>query len=85
MGRVRCARCGKEADGLERAPLPGPPGQAVLERTCGGCWEAWKRSQVMLINEYRLDVLNPAHFERLVSEMQTFLGLRETPSGAGEG
>ena len=83
MGRVVCARCGAEAEQLPRAPLPGAAGQKVLGRTCASCWEAWKRAQVMLINEYRLEVLNPAHYERLLAEMEAFLGLRDASPRPG--
>jgi Fe-S cluster biosynthesis and repair protein YggX len=64
------------AAGLDRAPLPGKHGESVLAQTCIGCWEEWKGTQVKLINEYRLNVTDPAHFDRLMTEMATFLSLR---------
>jgi len=76
MAQVQCGRCGSTAEGLVRAPLPGPAGQAVLEQVCGSCWDEWKRVQVKLINEYRMDVTDPRHFERLIQEMGAFLNLR---------
>jgi Fe-S cluster biosynthesis and repair protein YggX len=39
------------------------------------CWDEWKETQVKLINEYRLNVVDPKHFERLMQEMRTFLNL----------
>lgn len=72
---VSCSRCGSSAPGLERAPLPGLPGQQVLAQTCRACWEEWKGAQVMLINEQRLNVVNPEHYEALIREMTTFLNL----------
>lgn len=81
MSEITCSRCGSTAPGLPRAPLPGDAGRLVLEQTCAACWEAWKTTQVKLINEYRLDVLDPAHFERLIVEMRAFLGLREGEQG----
>jgi len=65
------------ADGLERAPLPGEIGERVLAQTCASCWEEWKGTQVKLINEYRLNVTDPGQYERLITEMAAFLGLRE--------
>ena len=79
MARVCCSRCGSDAEGLERAPLPGAPGRQVLHQTCSACWEEWKGVQVKLINEYRLNVVNPEHYERLIQEMTTFLNLHPEP------
>jgi Fe-S cluster biosynthesis and repair protein YggX len=65
------------AKGLERAPLPGEIGERVLAQTCVTCWDEWKGTQVKLINEYRLNVTDPGHYERLIAEMTAFLGLQE--------
>ena len=77
MAELRCSRCGSTAEGLERAPLPGRPGELVLGQTCKACWEEWKGTQVKLINEFRLNVTDPGHFERLMTEMTVFLNLQE--------
>jgi Fe-S cluster biosynthesis and repair protein YggX len=77
MEQITCSRCGSLANGLENCPLPGSHGALVLEQTCGNCWNEWKEMQVKLINEYRLDVLEPGHFDRLMQEMRTFLNLSE--------
>ena len=82
MAQVSCSRCGSSAEGLDRAPLPGRHGERVLAQTCKSCWEEWKGIQVKLINEYRLSVTDPAHFDRLMIEMAAFLNLREE---GGEG
>ena len=81
MGQITCSRCGSVAPGLGRAPLPGSHGELVRDQTCGGCWDEWKATQVKLINEYRLNVLDPEHFERLMQEMRAFLSLREDSTG----
>ena len=81
MGQVTCSRCGSLAEGLGRSPLPSPHGERILAQTCAACWEEWKGVQVKLINEYRLDVLDPSHFARLMQEMATFLTLREETAG----
>jgi len=76
MAEVRCSRCGSTAPGLDRPPLPGEPGRLVQRHTCRACWDEWKGTQVKLINEYRLNVVNPDHYDRLVREMRTWLNLR---------
>jgi Fe-S cluster biosynthesis and repair protein YggX len=83
MAEVSCSRCGSTAAGLDRAPLPGMHGERVLAQTCSACWEEWKGTQVKLINEYRLNVTDPDHFDRLMTEMAAFLTLREE-GGAGD-
>ena len=35
-------------------------------------WQQWVRHQVMLINEYRLTPIEPAHRKRLEFEMERF-------------
>ena len=45
-------------------------------RPARACWEDWKGTQVKLINEYRLNVTDPVHFDRLMTEMTAFLSLR---------
>ena len=81
MAEVRCSRCGSTAEGLNRAPLPGRSGELVLMQTCEACWEDWKGTQVKLINEFRLNVAEPAQFERLMTEMASFLNLKDEAEG----
>ncbi len=72
---VTCTRCGNEKPGLERAPLPGPPGQLVLANVCAACWKEWLATQVKYINEYRLSPLDPRHYEFLLEQARAFLRL----------
>jgi len=74
---VQCSRCGSAAPGLERVPLPGDVGEAVLAQTCTACWREWLNSQVILINENSLSPANPEHYDFLVGQMKTFLNLQE--------
>jgi Fe-S cluster biosynthesis and repair protein YggX len=76
MAEIQCARCGSRSEGLARAPLPGPVGEAVLEQVCPACWDEWRRVQVKLINEYRIEVTDPGQYDRLIGEMTVFLNLR---------
>jgi Fe-S cluster biosynthesis and repair protein YggX len=75
MSEVSCSRCGSTAEGLERTPLPGEPGQAVLAQTCAACWREWLDMQVKVINEYQLSPARTEHFDFLIKEMKTFLCL----------
>ncbi|HZN55107.1 MAG TPA: Fe(2+)-trafficking protein [Candidatus Polarisedimenticolaceae bacterium] len=75
MGVVTCIRCKKEGPGLDRAPFPGPVGARIAAGVCAACWKEWLGMQVKYINEYRLNPLDPRHFEFLLEQAQAFLGL----------
>ena len=75
MAVVICSRCKREAEGLARAPIPGPTGQAFLENVCASCWREWLGMQVKYINEYRLSPVDPTHFEFLLGQAKSFLKL----------
>lgn len=75
MADVHCSRCGQDAPGLDRAPIPGPVGQIVLAKTCAACWREWLGMQVKYINEYRLSPLDPKHYEFLLEQARAFLNL----------
>jgi len=80
---VACARCGRaDAPALARAPVPGALGAEVAARVCADCWAEWRRVEVMVINELRLNFMDPAAPEILAVEARRFLGLDGTP-GAG--
>ena len=80
MAVVTCSRCKSQAPGLERAPLPGASGREIQENVCAACWKEWLGMQVKYINEYRLNPLDPRHFEFLLAQAKAYLAL----PGAGE-
>ena len=85
MALVTCSRCKREAEGLARAPMAGPVGQAFLENVCAACWREWLAMQVKYINEYRLNPLDPKHFDFLMEQARAFLGLAPGGSAAPTG
>lgn len=85
MANVTCSRCKREAEGLARPPIPGPTGQAFLENVCASCWREWLGMQVKYINEYRLNPLDPRHFEFLMEQARAFLGFAPGGSSAPTG
>ena len=70
---VFCVKLQKEAEGLERPPLPGPLGKKVYEQISKEAWQAWQRYQTMLINKYRLNLLDPQARKFLQEQMEQFL------------
>ena len=74
---VVCKRCGQEADGppSHRVPFAGQAREDVLGGTCAACWKEWEGMEVKVINEYRLNFLDPQHREMLQRACLDFLGL----------
>jgi Fe-S cluster biosynthesis and repair protein YggX len=84
MPIVQCVRCGRpEAPALPRQPLPGRLGVEVRERICLDCWNEWQKMEVMVINELRLNFMDPVAQETLTKHMKEFLFPAETKPGEG--
>jgi len=69
---VNCVLLKREAPGLERAPYPGPLGQRIYEQVSAEAWAAWLKHQTMLINEYRLTLVEPKARKFLEGEMEKY-------------
>ena len=74
-----CARCGGTEPALDRAPFGGRLGEEIRARVCAACWAEWRRVEVMVINELRLNFMEPTSQEILAAEMRKFLGLDGAP------
>lgn len=72
MRTVHCVKLGKEAEGLDRPPYPGPLGQRIFESVSKEAWRAWIEHQTRLINEYRLALAEPGARKFLAEEMEKF-------------
>ena len=74
---LTCNRCGKTGDGPppQRVPFPGKAKEQILSRICEACWKDWEGMEVKVINEYRLNFLDPDHREMLQRACFDFLGL----------
>lgn len=77
---VDCTRCGEPGPALEKAPIGGPLGKAILQHSCIACWGEWRGMSVKIINEYRLCLGDPAHREQLAEQLKLFLELPEAAS-----
>jgi Fe-S cluster biosynthesis and repair protein YggX len=74
MATVHCARCGRtEAPALNRPPLPGKNGAEIQQQVCADCWAEWQKMEVMVINELRLNFMDPASQPILNRHMREFL------------
>lgn len=70
---VNCAKLDKEAEGLERPTYPGEMGKRIFDNISKEAWQQWMAQQTILINEYRLSVIDPKAREFLEAEMEKFL------------
>ena len=70
---VQCAKLGKEAEGLDFQSWPGDLGLRIFENISKEAWAMWINHQTMLINEYRLNPMDPKSKEFVVGEMEKFL------------
>ena len=69
---VNCIILGEEAEALTRQPWPGELGKRILEQVSKAAWQKWMSHQTMLINEHRLNPLNPEHRAFLEGEMEKY-------------
>ena len=69
---VKCVKLGIEAEGLAAPPYPGELGQKIFDNVSKQAWQEWMQRQTMLINEYRLNVVDPKAREFLEQEMEKF-------------
>jgi Fe-S cluster biosynthesis and repair protein YggX len=53
--------------------MPGQHGQEIREKACADCWAAWQAMEVMVINELRLNFMDPGAQETLNKHMREFL------------
>jgi Fe-S cluster biosynthesis and repair protein YggX len=69
---VHCVKLGKETEGLDRQPYPGELGKRIFDNVSKEAWQLWMKQQTMLINEYRLSVIDPKARTFLEGEMVKF-------------
>jgi len=83
-GTVHCARCGRpDAPALSRPPLPGKTGLEIRQKVCTDCWNEWQAMEVMVINELRLNFMDPASQVTLNKHMRQFLFAEPVEIGEG--
>ena len=70
---VHCKKLDQELPGLERPPYPGELGQRIYNEISQEAWQTWLRQQTILINEYRLSLIDPKAQSFLKEEMEKFL------------
>ena len=67
---VNCIKLGREADGLDFPPMPGPLGAKIYENVSKEAWQQWIRLQTMIINENRLNLADTQHRKYLAEQVE---------------
>lgn len=69
---VQCIKLGAEAEGLDRAPIPGELGKRIFEQVSKQAWRDWVAHQTRLINEYKLVLADAEARKFLTTEMEKY-------------
>jgi Fe-S cluster biosynthesis and repair protein YggX len=69
---VQCVKLGKELPGLDRAPWKGELGQRVYDNVSKEAWRMWVEHAKMLMNEFRLNPLDPNSQKIIADQMEQY-------------
>jgi Fe-S cluster biosynthesis and repair protein YggX len=69
---VHCAKLGRELPGLDRPPWKGELGQRIYENVSKDAWRMWVDHSKMLLNEFRLNPLDPRAQQIMEEQMEQF-------------
>ncbi|TKB48745.1 oxidative damage protection protein [Ferrimonas sediminicola] len=70
---VFCQYLNKEAEGLDFQLYPGELGKKIFDNISKEAFGLWQKKQTMLINEHKLNMMNPEHRQMLEEQMTGFL------------
>ncbi|ATZ73755.1 oxidative damage protection protein [Idiomarina sp. X4] len=70
---VFCEYLQKDAEGLDFQLYPGELGERIFNHISKEAWAEWQKKQTMLINEKRLNMMDPNDREFLEQQMTDFL------------
>lgn len=83
MTDITCARCSQTRPAVTVVPYTGELAEELQRRVCQDCWSEWEKVEVMVINELRLDFMDPKSPEILVQQMREFFCLDVASSDQG--
>ncbi len=69
---VHCVKLQRDAEGLSFAPWPGELGKRIYAQVSKEAWSNWLAHQTMLINENRLNPLDPKTRGFIAAEMEKY-------------
>lgn len=69
---INCIKLGREAEGLDFAPMPGELGKKILESVSKEAWQGWVKHQTILINENRLSLADARARQYLKEQLEAY-------------
>lgn len=69
---VKCVKFGHEMPGLDRIPWKGDIGKRVYENVSKDAWKLWLEHSKMIMNEFRLNPLDPNSQKIMEEQMEAF-------------
>jgi len=69
---VKCVKLGRDLPGLDRAPWKGEIGKRIYDGVSKEAWAMWVNHSKMLLNEFRLNPLDPNAQKVMEEQMEQF-------------
>ena len=69
---VQCVKLKKEAEGLVYPPFPGELGVRSWRSVSKEAWDTWTRLQTMMVNEFGLNLADPAARKHLQEQCERY-------------
>lgn len=70
---IFCTYLQQDAEGQDFQLYPGELGKRIFNEISKDAWKQWQTKQTMLINEKKMNMMNPEHRKILETEMVNFL------------
>ena len=70
-----CVRCARPKTDPQNVAWGGALGDEIRAKICDACWQEWQNAEVMVINELRLNFMDPEAQKTLITHMREFLKL----------
>lgn len=80
---VFCQKLQKDADGLDFQLYPGDIGKRIFDNISKEAWAEWQKKQTMLINEKKMNMMNPDDRAFLEQAMVAYLFENKEPEIEG--
>ncbi len=83
-GAISCSRCLREAAAIDAGSFYTPAlEQELRAKVCADCWNEWQRAEVMVINELKLNFMDPQALPTLIAQMREFFALDRDAAESG--
>jgi Fe-S cluster biosynthesis and repair protein YggX len=69
---VKCVKFGNTMEGLDRVPWKGALGQRIYDNVSKEAWKMWIEHSKMIMNEYRLNPLDPQSLKIMEEQLEQF-------------